>query len=171
MTDALRPSELFRLRWRDFNHDECLLELRETVYRGKLRNWGKTRKALRPVHIPKEPSRRSLVVAAGIEEPRARRLHLPKPVGRIHRSAELSEEDAEVGRGLATAEADLSGDPARDCNAQKKGTPKDIQSVLRHSRLATTTDVYMQEIPESVKATVEAINKELRLTPYLAEAS
>jgi len=47
--------------------------------------------------------------------------------------------------------------------AQKKGTPKDIQALLRHSRLATTTDVYMQEIPESVKATVEAISKELRL--------
>jgi hypothetical protein len=25
---------------------------------------------------------------------------------------------------------------------QKKGTPKDIQGLLRHSRLATTTDVY-----------------------------
>ena len=28
--------------------------LRQTVFRGKLRNWGKIRKALRPVHIPKE---------------------------------------------------------------------------------------------------------------------
>ena len=54
MTNALRPSELFGLRWRDFNHEDCLLELRETVFRGELRNWGKTRKALRPVHIPKE---------------------------------------------------------------------------------------------------------------------
>src|SRR5262249_54938720 len=54
MMVALRPSELFGLRWRDFNYDECPMELRETVYRGKLRNWGKTRKALRPVHIPKE---------------------------------------------------------------------------------------------------------------------
>ena len=27
MTVALRPSELFGLRWRDFNYDECLLEL------------------------------------------------------------------------------------------------------------------------------------------------
>jgi integrase len=54
MTDALPPSELFGLRWRDLNYDECLLVLRETVYRGKLRNWGKTRKALRPIHIPKE---------------------------------------------------------------------------------------------------------------------
>jgi len=40
---------------------------------------------------------------------------------------------------------------------------EDIQALLRHSRLATTTDVYMQEIPESVKATVESISKELRL--------
>lgn len=28
--------------------------------------------------------------------------------------------------------------------AQKKGTVKDVQGVLRHSRTATTTDVYMQ---------------------------
>src|SRR5580693_3696418 len=46
--------------------------------------------------------------------------------------------------------------------AQKKGTVKDVQGVLRHSRTATTTDVYMQEIPKSVQATVDAINAELR---------
>jgi hypothetical protein len=117
-----------------------------------------------------------LDVAAGMQEPCARRLHLPKPVGRIHRSAELSEEDleedAEVGRGLGTAKADLSLIRRTIATlAQKKGTPKDVQSVLRYSRLAATTDVYMQEIPESVKATVEAINKELRSTPQLVEAS
>src|SRR5208337_5602148 len=46
--------------------------------------------------------------------------------------------------------------------AQKKGTVKDVQGMLRHSRAATTTDVYMQEIPESVQATVDSINAELR---------
>src|SRR6266581_532784 len=46
--------------------------------------------------------------------------------------------------------------------AQKKGTVKDIQGLLRHSRAATTADVYMQEIPESVRATVDSIHKELR---------
>jgi integrase len=51
MTVALRPSELFGLRWRDFNYDECRMELR---FLGKIRNWRKIRKALRPVHIPKE---------------------------------------------------------------------------------------------------------------------
>jgi integrase len=46
--------------------------------------------------------------------------------------------------------------------AQKKGTVKDVQGVMRHSRTSTTTDVYMQEIPESVQATINSINKELR---------
>ena len=54
---------------------------------------------------------------------------------------------------------------------QKKGTVKDIQGVLRHSRIATTTDVYMQEIPESVQETVDAISAELRLLPNLEEVT
>jgi hypothetical protein len=49
--------------------------------------------------------------------------------------------------------------------------PANIQALLRHSWLATTTDVYMQEIPESVKVTAEAISKELRLKSETAEAS
>jgi hypothetical protein len=48
---------------------------------------------------------------------------------------------------------------------------KDIQGVLRHSRTATTTDVYMQEIPESVQKTVDAISAELRLLPNLEEVT
>jgi hypothetical protein len=56
--------------------------------------------------------------------------------------------------------------------AQKKGTVKDVpQGLLRHSRAATTTDVYMQEIPESVEATVNAINAELRVKPEEIQAA
>ena len=46
--------------------------------------------------------------------------------------------------------------------AQKKGTIKDVQGAMRHSRTATTTDVYMQEIPASVQSTINSINLELR---------
>jgi len=46
--------------------------------------------------------------------------------------------------------------------AQNKGTVKDVQGVLRHSSTATTTDVYMQEIPEGVRATIDSIHRELR---------
>jgi hypothetical protein len=49
--------------------------------------------------------------------------------------------------------------------AQKKGTVKDVQGVLRHSRTATTTEVYVREIPDSVRARVNAINAELRSKP------
>src|SRR5581483_4686979 len=46
--------------------------------------------------------------------------------------------------------------------AQKMGTVKDVQGLLRHSRTATTTDVYMQEIPEGVRATVDSFHRELK---------
>jgi hypothetical protein len=49
--------------------------------------------------------------------------------------------------------------------AQKKGTVKDVQGLMRHSRTATTTDVYMQEIPESVQSTINSIHFELRKSP------
>jgi len=39
---------------------------------------------------------------------------------------------------------------------------KDVQGVLRHLCTATTTDVWMQEIPERVQSTINAINRELR---------
>jgi len=54
--------------------------------------------------------------------------------------------------------------------AQKKATVKDVQGLLRHSRAATTTDVYMQEIPESVQATINAIHAELRKKPESMQA-
>jgi integrase len=174
MTDALRPSELFGLRWRDFNYDECLLELHETVYRGKLRNWRKTRKALRPIHIPKEladdlwlwkQESKHSTPDDFIFSNRLRKGGFIDPQNYRKKMRKLGEELGlpkltfqVIRRSIATL-------------GQKKGTPKDIQGVLRHSRLSTTTDVYMQEISESVKATVAAINKELRLKPKTAEAS
>src|SRR5271165_484188 len=50
MTDALRPSELFALRWKSF--DGSKLAITETVYKGRIRTWGKTEKSLGDVHLP-----------------------------------------------------------------------------------------------------------------------
>jgi hypothetical protein len=55
--------------------------------------------------------------------------------------------------------------------AKKKGTVKDVQGVMRHSRTATTTDVYMQEIPESVQTTINSIDSELRKSQREAGSS
>jgi integrase len=167
MTNALRPSELFALRWKCFNRSQCTMHVMETAYKGRIRPWGKTKKSLGVVHIPKKlaadlslwkqqcpdsspdafifPDKKGGVMDTGNYRKRilhklARHLGLPKLTFQVIR------------RSIATL-------------AQKKGTVKDVQGVLRHSRTATTTDIYMQEIPDSVRATVNAINAELRSKP------
>jgi integrase len=39
---------------------------------------------------------------------------------------------------------------------QKRGSMKDVQEHLRHARIETTGNVYVQAIPESVRSMVEA---------------
>jgi hypothetical protein len=45
--------------------------------------------------------------------------------------------------------------------AKDKGHVKDIQGMMRHSRLATTTEVYMQSLEDGVRTTVNSIHDEL----------
>jgi len=51
MTEALRHSELFALRWRSFD-DVDTLTITETVYKGEIRPFGKTDGSLTDVHLP-----------------------------------------------------------------------------------------------------------------------
>jgi integrase len=164
MTNALRPSELFGLKWKCFNQEASSMKVTETVYKGKIRPWGKTKRSLATVHLPKD-------LAAGLaawrqqspdsspeafifpnqdggfldtDNYRKRVLHkLAKDLGLPKLTFQV------IRRTIATL-------------AQKKGTVKDVQGVLRHSRTATTADVYMQEIPASVQATVNSIHRELK---------
>ena len=46
--------------------------------------------------------------------------------------------------------------------SQTKGHAKATQGMMRHSRVATTTDVYQQVIPEGVADMVDSIHSELR---------
>jgi integrase len=179
MTNALRPSELFAFRWKRFDYRASTLTVAETAYKGKIRDWGKTKKSLTVIHIPRQLAddlqawrleceekareafskgkRKSASLSPDVfifenedggfldtDNYRkrvlhkiARELHLPKLTFQVIR------------RTIATL-------------AQKKGTIKDVQGVMRHSRTATTTDVYMQEIPASVQSTINSINSELR---------
>jgi len=164
MTNALRPSELFALKWKSFDSEESTMSVTETVYKGKIRSWGKTRKSLAVIHVPNglsadlaewrtqcpDPSPDAFIFSnqdggfLDTDNYRKRVLH------KLAKDLELPKLTFQViRRTIATL-------------AQKKGTVKDVQGVLRHSRTATTTDVYMQEIPESVQATVDSINRELR---------
>ena len=46
--------------------------------------------------------------------------------------------------------------------SQTKGTMKDTQGMLRHARLPTTGNIYVQVIAEGVKNMVNSIDDELR---------
>ena len=164
MTNALRPSELFALKWKCFDFEASAMSVIETVYKGNIRPWGKTKKSLAVIHIPEtlaadlevwrsecpDPSPEAFIFAnqAGnfidTDNYRKRVLH------KLARDLELPKLTFQViRRTIATL-------------AQKKGTVKDVQGLMRHSRTATTTDVYMQTIPESVQSTVNSIHLELR---------
>jgi hypothetical protein len=45
-----------------------------------------------------------------------------------------------------------------------KGHPKDIQGLMRHSRLATTMEVYMQSLQKEVRKAINSIHDELMAT-------
>jgi len=75
MTNALRPGELFALKWKCFNHRDCAMRLIETVYKGQIRAWGKTKKSLGVVHIPKQLSGDFLFLKQEILRPVAGGIH------------------------------------------------------------------------------------------------
>jgi len=170
MTNALRPSELFALRWKCFNHAEAKMQVLETAYKGALRPWGKTKKSLGGFTFPKRWPRSCGTGNSNVPTLRPRGLHLRRCQGGFmdagnYRRRVLHKPPTGwncptfqlIRRTIATL-------------AQKKGTIKDVKGLLRHSRAATTTDVYMQEIPESVQATINAIHAELKTKPQAVVA-
>jgi integrase len=179
MTNALRPSELFAFRWKRFDYPATTLTIAETVYKGKIRDWGKTKKSLTVIHLPKELADDLQAWRSECEQQARddfakgeRKFSTLSPEEFIFANRDGGFMDTGNYRKRVLHKL------ARDLNlpkltfqvirrtiatlAQKKGTVKDVQGVLRHSRTATTTDVYMQEIPESVQSTINSINEELR---------
>ena len=163
MSNALRPGELFGLRWKRLDPDRCLIDIKETIYKGKIRSWGKTKGSLTQVAIAKQlaaelvewrkqcpdPSPEAFMFAnakGGFMDSsnyRKRVLHkLAKDLGLPKLTFQV------IRRTIATL-------------AKDKGHVKDIQGMMRHSRVATTTDVYMQSLEEGVRSTVDSIHQEL----------
>ena len=52
MTNALRPSESFTFRWKCHRSATLSLTIVETVYKGKIRPFGKTKGSLKEIPIP-----------------------------------------------------------------------------------------------------------------------
>lgn len=164
MTDALRPSELFALRWKCFDSENSRLVILETVYRGKIRPWGKTRKSLTPVHLPAVLVSDLNAWKAKCPDSSPDAFIFPSENGGfldggnyrkrvLHQLAEILDLPNLTFQIIRRTIATLS---------QTKGSVKATQGLLRHARTPTTTDVYMQVIPESVEQMVDSIHDELR---------
>lgn len=52
MSNALRPSEVFPLRWRCLLEETRILDIQETLYKGKIRPYGKTKGSITQVPSP-----------------------------------------------------------------------------------------------------------------------
>jgi integrase len=163
MTEALRPSELFALRWRSFDNQNTL-ELTETVYRRQLRPFGKTPGSMTKAHLPEG-------LAAELRQwKEERKRENPKSVAPetfIFPNADGGFMDASNYRfRVLKPLADKLGIPKLNfqilrrtmaTQAQRMGSVKDIQAHLRHSRPDTTAYEYMQELPEGVQQMVGSV--------------
>lgn len=177
MTETFRPSELFALKWSSFDMDRKTLTVSQTAYRGKLRDYGKTKKSLRTVHVPEGLANELWRWRQECPDPSADAFIFPnsrKRNGAI-RNGFIRTENYRA-RVLKTLGTKL-GLPKLNFQvlrrtiatlAQTKGSIKDVQGILGHSKADTTVNVYMQEIEASVKQTQAAIYSELTAAPAVA---
>lgn len=173
MTDALRPSELFALRWRSFD-DVNTLSITETVYRRQIRTFGKTPGSMTKVHLPDGLAEELRQWKLECKKTSCKALSCQNPVHRKASPDDFIFQNADGGfmdtanyrtRVLQPIADDLEIPKLNfqilrrtiATRAQKLGSVKDIQSHLRHSRADTTANEYMQELPESVQQMVGTV--------------
>jgi integrase len=160
---AMRPGEIFGLRWSSWRGDH--LQIEGTAWRGVLRpgkaktKGSKASIALPDVLIPVlkmwrehcgNPSAEALVFPSEHGTPMRPENWLRRRIKPIAARLKISVpvNFQVLRRTFAT-------------NAQGFGTPKDVQTHLRHTDIATTMDVYTQALPESVRKLVNAVARDV----------
>ncbi|QHN02729.1 tyrosine-type recombinase/integrase [Granulicella sp. WH15] len=167
MSNALRPSELFPLRWRCFLQTERILDIQETIYRGEIRPYGKTKGSITQVPIAdvlaeelaewkeqlkkegKDTSPDAFMFPGRFGQPMDTSNYRHRVLNKLAEELELPKLNFQViRRTMATL-------------GKNKGHVKDIQGMMRHSKASTTTDVYMQSLEPEVRSTINSIYSEL----------
>lgn len=167
---GLRPGELLALRWDDFAAES--LRIDEGTRYGKIYP-PKTESSIASVWLPAEMK---------LELDRIRPVGakpadfvFPNSRGGVYRLDNFRKRKLKPALAAAKEKAKLLGaNPAsidgitfqicrRTCGTlmQNHGELKDIQSHLRHRHASTTLGIYVQEIPQNVKAAVQSLYREL----------
>jgi integrase len=163
LVTALRPSELFALRWAAFDADKKLLRITESIYRGKVRQFTKTtdtdsRKELQVVFLPD-------ILVTELEDWRKETVYeedhypiFPNSYGAAwwkenyqRRRLNPLAKQAGVKVNFQVLRRTVS------THSQSMGSAKDTAAVLRHSRPDTAAIHYTQQQDASVRGTVDKL--------------
>ena len=156
---------MFALRWDDV--DGYALRLDEATVDGKVYPTLKTEKSRGFVSLPAS-------LRAGLAEWRRRQRPLaeqefifPNAEGGVYRLDNYRADVLRPALDRIARENGINGIDFRACrrtcatHLSKHGGVKEVQAHLRHSRATTTLDVYVQQIPESVREAVESLDSVL----------
>ena len=169
---AVRPGELFAFRWQSLGrlaNGRHVLKIRETIYKSKIRPWAKTEGSEGDVALPQRLAVelahwRTLTEWAGDRD-----FIFPNTVGGF-----LDYENFEA-RVLAPIRMKLGLEKlnfqilrrsyATLAVGERKGTTRDVQTMLRHTRPDTTLENYVKDVPESVYAMSDAMYEQMAGPP------
>jgi integrase len=173
---GLRPGEVFATKWDDFDAGGCRLRIDESAVDSQIKDT-KTPASRAWIWLPKSfteelvnwraTSSTALIFPAHNARPISTRNFLRRHIWPAAvRAGIMQKKPKDWPKGKQWV------DPATSVNFrafrrtcatwfQKVGTTKDIQAQLRHSTPITTLGVYVQELPESVRTAVEALDQKL----------
>jgi integrase len=163
LVTALRPSELLALRWSCFSADYSMLTIRETVYRGTLRPFTKTTEENDTEFVTQFVPK---TVAEAMEDwNRDTKYNKPKDFVFANESGGCWWKE-NYQRRVLNELAERSGVKHFNfqmlrrsfaTHAQGLGSPKDLAVMMRHRKVDTAQQNYVQEVQESVRKATEAL--------------
>ena len=162
---ALRTSEAFGLKWKAYLGDTLVVET--TAYEGEIYDQVKTEESRNAVPIPEDVQpiieawkRKCLdtspeaLMFSTFGRGKRKKTRVPfRPKNFLKWRIYPISDKLEIPRKLVTFQVMRR---TLGTDLQKHGTMKDAQGALRHASIKTTADVYMQEIPASVRAAINS---------------
>lgn len=161
LSTALRPSEIFALKWKCIDLAKGTMSVSETVYRGKIRPYGKTTEdgELETLLIPEVPLQALTELLAQAKHNKLddfvfatesgdfwfKENYLRRVLQPIAVAAKIPHLNYQTMRRTTLTWAGQFGDL------------KSVQAIGRHKRAATTADHYMQQIDSAVRNTSDGL--------------
>jgi len=164
---AMRPGEIFGLLWSSWRGDHFQIE--GTAWRGTLRpGKAKTKGSKAPVIIPDLLLPVLKMWREQNADAPAEALIFPSEKGTPMRPENWLRRRVKPVANALKISGPVNFQVLRRTfatNAQVFGSPKDVQTHLRHSDIATTLNEYTQAVPESVRRLVNAVANDVMEDP------